>query len=390
MAIPADPGLPLISDLLDIGRARLMLETAVAPAEIADLRLVGVAYRPGSMVTTRYDLTLAGTNERVSITAMHGERLPDGGLRLSSGPDEVGLWRFPDDPALPGLSVLLDPVGLERLLGELGIDDGPASVRMRAYQPGRRAVVEVRTAGHRLFAKVVRPKRVAELQDLHRALAATVPIPRSLGWDPSLGIVVLEAVPGSSVAAALVAGSTRGVAGPDDLVGILDLISHCEVASRTRPPPVVRAPDHAAALGLILPEAADMARAVAEAVSEAPDEPQITAHRDFHASQLLVHESALRLVDVDTVGEGTRADDLAMLLAQVTCLAQPGPNRGTVVAYRDVSARRFEDLVDARSLRLRTAAAILGFAQGPFRVQAPEWRIETLRRIEEARSLSGA
>ncbi|HSM01248.1 MAG TPA: phosphotransferase [Acidimicrobiia bacterium] len=388
MAVPADPALPLIADLLDVGRARSMLEAAVGPATISDLRLVGVAYRPGSHITTRYDVTLAGAPDRVSITAMHGESLPDGGLRLASGIHEVALWRFPDDPGLPGLKVVLEAEGLERILGELGIGVGPASIRLRAYQPGRRAVVEVRTSNHRLFAKVVRPKRVAELQRLHRSLAPAVPIPRSLGWEPNLGIVILEAIPGFSVAAALVGGSARGVAGPDELIGLLDLIEQCDVDGRPRPPPVVRAPDHAAALGLIAPEAANDAAWVAEAVSEAPAEPPITAHRDFHASQLLVHEGSLRLVDVDTVGKGTRADDLAMLLAQVTCLAQPGPNRVSVVAYRDLAARRFEELTERRSLRLRTAAAILGFAQGPFRIQAADWRNETVRRIDEARRLA--
>jgi hypothetical protein len=384
MSTPDDPRLPLMTDLLDLHRARPMLAAALAPADIGDLRLTGVAYRPGRLITARYAVALTGEPEDVWLTVMHGDDVPDGGLRLTSDAGEVALWRFPDDPGLPGLRVLFDAGPLEALLGELGIDDGPSTVQVRAYQPGRRAVVEIRTRTRRLFAKVVRPKRVAELQSLHQALAPTLPIPRSHGWDRRLGIVVLEAVPGSSIAASLLGGLPTGVAGPDDLIRLLDLIAECAVDTRPRPPPVVRAPDHAATLARLLPEAADRAAAVAAAVTSAPDEPVITAHRDFHTSQLLVHHGILRLVDIDTVGAGTRADDLAMLLAQVSCLAKPGAQRTAVLAYRDVSARRFEEVVRPESLRLRTAAAILGFAMGPFRIQAPEWRTETLRRIDEA------
>ena len=379
-----DPELPLLPDLLDPIASRPLIE-AVVRRETESIGIQGVSITPGRVVTVRYRVTM-GAGEPISLTAMHGPRLPEGGIRVASQGDEVAVWRFPDDPALPGLQAVLGGEPLDTLLAAFGVN-GPADTRVRAYQPGRRAVVEIRTPRHRLFAKVVRPKRVAELQGIHTALSDTLPIPRSLGWEPRLGIVVLEAVPGSSIAAALLGGAPAGVAGPEDLIGLLELLSRCRVESRPRGAPIARAPDHAATIALIAPDAGAAAAAVAEAVTDAPEEPPITAHRDFHTSQLIVHEGRLRLVDVDTVGEGTRADDLAMLLAQVTCLARPGPSQGTVRAYLDHASQRFEEHVSAGSLRLRTAAAILGLAQGPFRVQAPDWREEVHRRVSEARDL---
>jgi hypothetical protein len=53
-----------------------------------------------------------------------------------------------------------------------------------------------------------------------------------------------------------------------------------------------------------------------------------------------------------------------------------------------VASQRFEEVVDPSSLRLRTAAALLGFAIGPYRTQEGEWRQETLRRIAAARVLA--
>jgi aminoglycoside phosphotransferase (APT) family kinase protein len=127
---------------------------------------------------------------------------------------------------------------------------------------------------------------------------------------------------------------------------------------------------------------------VVDAVGSAPGEPSVTAHRDFHAAQLLIHDGRLRLVDVDTVGTGTRADDLAMLLAQLTCLARPGAAQSAVELYRGMATARFQGVVDPVSLRLRTAAALLGFALGPFRVQEPRWPQETMRRIAAAADLA--
>ena len=387
MSIPHDPQLPLLADLLDREAARLLLDAAL-PETIAAVRITDVAYQPGRLITVRYSIEVAGAPAPVVITAMHGAGMPAGGVRVSDGAGEVALWRFPDDPGLPGLALVLDAGALTGMLAVLGIHDGVPVATLRAHRPGRRAVVEVRTPHHRLFVKVVRPKRVAELQGIHAALAPHVPIPRSLGWQPDLGVVFLDALPGIPLAAALVGGQVALVAGPDELIALLDLIAGCTVEARPRPGPLERAGDHAATLGLVVPEAAaDLAEIVA-ALGAAPAEEPITAHRDFHASQLLIHDGRLRLVDVDTVGTGTRADDLAMLLAQAACLARPGPSQAAVEVYRRVATQRFEEVVDPSSLRLRTAAALLGFAIGPYRTQEGEWRHETLRRIAAARVLA--
>ena len=44
----------------------------------------------------------------------------------------------------------------------------------------------------------------------------------------------------------------------------------------------------------------------------------------------------------------------------------------------------FDRLIDPSELRLRVAAAVLGFATGPFRVQHKNWRLETERRVSLA------
>ncbi|HAX82304.1 MAG TPA: hypothetical protein DCY40_07050, partial [Actinobacteria bacterium] len=237
MSIPHDPALPLLADLVDPEAVRAILDTALAPDAVAAVRIADIAYQPGQRITVRYAVTIAGESKTTSLTAMYGQGLPEGGRRVSDGESEVALWRFPEDPGLPGLAAVLDPDALVAMLTDLGVDDGRPTTQLRAYRAGRRAVIEVRTANHRLFVKVVRPKHVAELQGIHAALAPTVPIPRSLGWQPDLGVVFMDALPGIPLATALVTGQAAEVAGPDELIALLDLIAACRVVTRPRPGP---------------------------------------------------------------------------------------------------------------------------------------------------------
>jgi hypothetical protein len=87
------------------------------------------------------------------------------------------------------------------------------------------------------------------------------------------------------------------------------------------------------------------------------------------------------LLDVDRAGIGTRADDLAGLLANME--SQEGS-----ADYRNILWDRFVRLVDRDSLRLRTAAALLGFAPTPFVSQQPDWPDEVRRRIDLAARLA--
>ncbi len=110
-------------------------------------------------------------------------RLPDNVAKVTDGRTEIGMWRFPFDPSLPGLSVAYDPVRMRKLATRAGLGDG-GTVRLRAYRPRRRAVIEVATERGSLFVKVVRPGKARDLHDRHRAAtAAGCPVPAPIGWS---------------------------------------------------------------------------------------------------------------------------------------------------------------------------------------------------------------
>jgi hypothetical protein len=379
-----DPDLPAAADLTDPESARFVLQAAVGEEPLGPVTITGVAYRPGRRCLVRYRTTIGGVDAR--LVAVTGAPLPDGGVHLGAGETaEIVVWRFPDDPDLPGLAPLLEGGGAAALLEHLGVSTAGLELSVASYRPGRRAVVEARTAEHRMFCKVVRPHRAAALHDLHVSMSGTVPVPRSIGWSKSLGVVVLEAVPGSPVAGLLASGTASSLPDARDLIMLLEGIAASDVAGPERPSPVERVRELGRTVAAVLPTVADAVDEIAAACDRLVEPPVITAHRDFHASQLMLHYSMLRLVDIDTVGPGSRADDLAMMIAQLVCLGGPmSPQRPAINAYADALLTAFGDHSDLHDLATRVGAAIVGFATGPFRLAEQDWQVETARRMTMA------
>lgn len=384
--IPADPDLPALLDLLDEKAFRELLDAAVAERTTA-VNIAHVSYRPGRRAIVRYNVTIEaddGSTSANTFTAWTGRPIPAGGLRLSSGSGEVAVWRFPDDPWLPGLATAATPARTAALLGDIGLSDPAPIVAVRAYWPGRRAVFEVLSGDHRVFIKAVRPERVEALQRTHRALAEVVPVPRSLGWSPQRGLVVLEALPGRSLAELLRRGDASLAPDASDLTALLDRIAQCDIPGEARPAALARFDERADTLAVVLPDLAPALDDLRAALSDTAAQSNITAHRDFHASQLMIHEDVVRLVDIDTVGRGARADDAAMFIAQVICLGRPGRHAAAIGEYVRLLGEGFSAAIDEPALRHRTAASLIGFALGPFRVQEPDWPRETRRRVSAA------
>ncbi|PXY34582.1 hypothetical protein BAY59_03410 [Prauserella coralliicola] len=303
-------------------------------------------------------------------------------MRMSDGEREVGVWRFPHDPALPGLPAACDPVRMGSLVERLGLGDGPVSLRVRAYRPCRRAVVEVRTGRTSLFVKVLRPHKVEELHRLHRA-AEAARVPQSLGWTGD-GLLVLAGLPGRSLRQLLLSGEPVRL-DPSRIVEALHSLP-AELAERpARPGWGEQAGHYADVVAAVLPEAGPAARAIADAVAPSGESP-VAVHGDFYESQLLVRDGEISgLLDIDTAGAGDRYDDPACLLGHLAVLAQVRPDRAAVVeAFASDCLREFGRHFDTDVLRARVAAVVLSLATGSHRVQEPNWRTEVAHRLDLA------
>ncbi len=353
-----------------------------------------VAWRPCQVdhglgqVTVGYHARVRWAGSRVPRTetlgATVGGRLPDGVTVVADGALNVGVWRVPYDPDLPGLPAAMDPAAMSGLLARFGLGAGTVRLRLRSYRPRRRAVVEATARSGRLFVKVVRPDRARVLHDRHRLIVASgVPVAQSLGWTDD-GLLVLRALPGRTLREALHRSN-----GPWPKIGELtSLIDRLPRELAVGPPRrgwADRAADYAARVAAITPDLGPRASAAAGTIATGTVPSAVVAtHGDLYERQLLVHGTAVTgLLDLDTAGPGDRLDDLACLIGHLSVLTQVWPQKAATsseLGGRYLSA--LERQVDPRQLRLRIAAVVLSLATGPHRVQEPGWPQRTAQRMD--------
>jgi hypothetical protein len=381
-----EPVLPM-SSLLGPGVADL-LGAAVAEAG-GDLRSAEprqVIYHPRRSLTVRFDAQLRWPGVSVapvSLVASVGDPPPEGAAVVDDGNHTVAIWQMPLDPHLPGLAAALDPDQVSAMLADLGVTVGTPVAQLRAYRPGRRAVVEVRAGEHRLFIKVVRPHTAERLHRRHLLLADHVPVPRPLGWSPEQGVLVLQALGGVTLRQTLLAGMTppSGAA----VVSMLDALPAPQWPARLAG---WQADRFATMIASILPSLRHRVRALALTLGDAEravdTEPLVPVHGDLHEAQLMVHgERITGLLDVDTCGPGRRIDDLAAMVGHLSTLACVTGDRH-IQHYAAGLLAHFDHLVDPVQLRFAVAAVVLGLATGPFRVLEPDWQASTIVRVELA------
>ena len=336
--------------------------------------LLGVSARAGG---------LGRTDERAAIFA--------------DGDREVAVWIYPRDPDLPGLARAAYPTEMAAVLNEYRVFPHPVGVDqlrldMIGYRPRRRAVLKctVSSPPRVLYVKVLRERLFQTIKVRHELLlAAGVPAPQVVAAT-SDHLLVLDELPGRPLARAIFDDTDPTTA--ERLIHVLDAMP-TSVAQLERRPPWSDAVSHYArmvsqALPPLQPRLDWLAERITEGLAGVPEGNEPT-HGDFHEGQ--VHVAAGRVVgilDVDTIGPGRRADDLACLIAHLSTIQRMNPAQEAKV--RDLLARWvpvFDRRVDPVELRLRAAAVVISLATGPYRSQEPNWQESTRQMVRSALAL---
>lgn len=357
---------------------------AALDATCDQVKVSQIRYVPGRSVTAEFRARVSwpdGTTTDDTLVAAAGLKIPGTVAVIDADGVEVSLWRYPNDPFLPGLAVGADPQRVLALLSDLGAPADEVRLRRRAYRAGRRAVIEATTPTARLFLKVLRPKRTRSVFEAHDRLAGDLPVPRSHGWNEELGIVTLQAIGGVPLRTVLEKGQRR-LPSADQLKGLLDLFPAPSSDDPVVSNPLHRGEEHARFLGIVVPDLQARLDYLAGRLSAVATEASEFIHGDFHSSQILVDGSDIvGLVDIDTAGRGERSSDYAGLLAHLSVLGLMARRRGDIDRYGRELISAFDQMVDPAGLRIRTAAAVLGLATGPFRVQEKNWADNTRARV---------
>ena len=380
-----DDRLPAVAILLgEAVPAPLRAAVDAEGAHIASASTRQVTWWPGRSITVRYRARLEGPhlNGNHDLVAVAGRRTPEGASVTDSEGTRIAVWRMPDDPRIPGLAAALDPTRAAALVGSWR-RRWRGKTRLRAYRPGTRAVVEVRGRKTSFFLKLVPTDKVEALHHNHRRLAAHLPVPRSLGVNRDLGLLALQALPGTSLRDALDQPETPlpDVAALNGLLAALPAPS----PGLTARSPIERVKRLGDLLSHLLPEVSNRIGELVERIGRDAVERSVPIHGDFYEAQLLVSDGVVvGVLDVDTFGWGRPGDDPATMLGHLDIRRSDPARARRIEAYASSLLGAWDGMVDPGDLRRRTAAVVLGLATGPFRVQREDWPTATLRRIEMA------
>lgn len=376
-----DPKVPELSSLLAADEVPGPL-AAVYGDELRSAVARQVTWWPGKSLSVKFRATGADDSER-DVVAVAG-RIPDGAMVVESDQGRVGVWEAPHDPVLTGLASAMDPDSVSAMLRSLGLASDDISLRVRAYRPTRRAVIEVRSGqSSPVFLKLVAPDVAEELHRAHRALSAELKVPNSLGVDRQRGIVVLERLPGATLRATF-DDPARAVPSPETLDGLLTALPTLEGA-RIAKSPIERLRRLTPVLEAVVPDQRDRIRHMVDAIG--PDDVPATTpvHGDFYEAQILVRDGKVSgLLDIDTLGLGRPGDDPATMLGHLASWRGSSRHPERVSAYANQTLALWDTKHDPVDLRRRVAAVLIGLSTGPFRVQRLAWPTETVARLDLA------
>ena len=407
--MPAVGGLPFYdgSTLLTTAEVGPLLVAAVehAGGTLTQWHLDHVDASPGRSTTATFSATvdwpggprreLLGASARVGGRRGNDERA----VIFGDGEREVAVWLYPDDPDLPGLARSARPAALASLLTEhqvfgSAVDPAAVSVEMISYRPRRRAVVRATvarpTGPETLFVKVLPEAGYGPTLERHQLLlAAGVPAPVVAATTADF-VLVLRPVVGRPLASAIFDEAMPCTA--DNMIRLLDSMPPAVAALPRRPPwtdaVATYADIVAAAAPSLQPQLGWLVGQIATGLAGLPLGVEPT-HGDFHEGQLFVSRGLITgMIDIDTIGPGRRADDLACMIAHLSTVQRMTAEQAAgLTRLIALWLAAFDARVDPRELRLRAAGVIVSLATGPYRSQEPGWLTDTQAMINTAETL---
>ena len=297
------------------------------------------------------------------------------------------LFRYPEDPRLPGLKEAAGPEGAFRLMNRhvLAIPARRAVfVELVRYRAGNRAVLRHRVGRVGLYARVMRPAAVAQLLTARELMGQSgFLVPRLAGrWDDG-GVVWLSEIPGENLRRRIRQGYMPD---PEVLLSGLETIWNApDKTQGGRPFNLPGAYQRAKrSFKQNLPDEGRVLRLLNDATG-ALDEfirswrPTCTAHNDFYDDQMLVlDDGRVALVDFEEAGPGDPMLDVGNFLAHLrwaSCLGRKRENDASGAyhpVFRQAALDRFR--WSERDLAFREAVCLFRICTNVIRRPQEDWR----------------
>jgi hypothetical protein len=386
--IPDDPKLIGLKRLFDRDWAwEAFCRAYGAPDEPPDqVRLQHLIYRPGSRAVVGY------VTEREWDSWVVEEQFA---FELLAGEAEPHLFRYPDDPYLPGLALVAAPLTAHELLPRyVALKPDRLLVERVRYRPTVRAVLRHHARWRRReatsvtsYVRVMPPDAMARFLTAGELVSRSgFVIPRLLGHIPEEGVVWLASVPGKTVRSLIRRGS------PPDPQLLLDGLAPLWSAETAGDPGDPR--DVAAGLRStrrllleVLPEGKDhptLRRLLRDLTPFADGwAPTALAHNDFYDDQIILTPTgSVALVDFEEAGPGDPLLDVGNMLGHLRWMSRYNQKGSAYGAYREQLLAATLDRFgwEARDLALREAFALYRLSTNSIRNFRDDWRerVETV------------
>ena len=353
------------------------------------LRIHQLRYRPGRRVVASY-VAEWGRDSWVMDEVFSVE--------MAAGEPER-LFRYPDDPYLPGLAPATHPESAADLMSEhVRFRPQRLHVDVVRYRPTSRAVLRHSARGRSLagdrlsfYVRVMRPARMPRLMAAAKlAESSDFALPRLVAsWDEG-GVVWLGRIPGDTVRTLI----RKGI--PPDPHQILDHLEKLWSGPLPEETPSMDVARDLRAAERLLSQVLQgqgsdhTLRTVLNELGPFVDEwqPSTLAHNDFYDGQLVVAPTGgLALIDFEETGPGDPMLDVGTMLAHLHWMAGFGTNpmacESFRFAFRAAAIDRFG--WDPRELDLREAFALFRLCTNPVRNISDNWlqEVETGLRLVE-------
>ena len=300
--------------------------------------------------------------------------------------EDAKLYRYPEDPHLPGLSEAAAVEGAARLLNKyvLSFPARRLRVDMVRYRPGNRAVLRHRLSKFSFYVRVMRPKVMGPLLEAGRlAQHSGFILPRVAGHWLEGGVLWLSEIPGKNLRGQVRRGDQPE---PETLLDGLERLWDVPVESSDIRPfnlgSAYRRAKRAFTRALpegepALPELTDATEALDPFVESW--RPSHMAHNDFYDDQMLVlPDGRIALVDFEEAGPGDPILDVGNFLAHLRWGAHFGREKEVeaVAAFHDVfrSAALERFGWNERELALREAVCLFRVCTNAIRHPREDWR----------------
>lgn len=296
------------------------------------------------------------------------------------------LFRFPDDPSLPGLGDAARPEAAIKLINKHVLSMGAKNVRVQVvrYRPGFRAVLRHSIGRLRFFVRAMRPSEVpAWIATWELVARSAFVAPRFAGCWEDGGIVWMSEIPGKNLRTVIRRGQhpdpnplLEGLEGiwrePPEQGRLLAFnLQGTYKRARTTFRHNVR---DAGATRSLLDEAI---RSLDPFV--AAWQPTCIAHNDFYDDQMLaLPDGRIALVDHEEAGPGDAMLDVGNFLGHLRWSAHhAGESEAAACseyheALRQAALERFK--WDEADLALREAVCIFRVCTNVIRHPEPDWR----------------